>query len=106
MSDIERTYGAGKKPLASRVPLARAPSVEDATPAVTEGRYPARCELTTGETDTESELPELSDDKYDARPTRPVAPSHNRRKSVSMHDLTHRYFRKPVIVLSRIDVFR
>ena len=32
---------------------------------------------------------------------------HSRRtKRVSMHDLTHRYFRKPVVVLSRLDMFR
>ena len=29
-----------------------------------------------------------------------------RTRSISMHDLTHRFFRQPAIVLSRIDMFR
>jgi phosphatidylethanolamine N-methyltransferase len=33
-------------------------------------------------------------------------PGKMRRKSVSMHDLTNRFFRKPVVVLSNLDVFR
>jgi len=29
-----------------------------------------------------------------------------RMKGISMHDLTHRFFRKPVVVLWRLDPFR
>jgi hypothetical protein len=85
--------------------------------------YPAD---TSGETETEPELPELppntdeiarkvrSDSNYSTMSigsTTPkedvfLPPGRKRSKTVSMHDLTNRFFRKPVIVLSKIDIFR
>lgn len=87
-----------------------------------------------GETETEPELPELpanetsepsirkprSDSSYSGTsisiaPTEALSklgagykrPStRGRARAVSMHDLTHRFFRKPVVVLWRLDVFR
>lgn len=108
---------------------------ELATPGATEGAlicfrniHPADL---TGETETEPELPELpqipnsnatvrarsdstfSTTSFSTSPsdptsmTKPKPRSFSKRaKSVSMHDLTHRFFRKPVIVLDRIDIFR
>ena len=109
---------------------------ELATPGVTEGgshfALPEENGVDfAGETETEPELPELpqipnsnatvrtrSDSTFSATSfsTSPSDPSSmtkskprsfaKRAKSVSMHDLTHRFFRKPVIVLDRIDIFR
>ena len=77
-----------------------------ATPAATEG-----------ETETEPELADLpaqrepgvhirsgssvsftAEERHRARRSRAM--------STSMHDLTHRFFRKPVVILSRLDPFR
>lgn len=86
-------------------------------------------ELTlSGETETEPELPDLpthgsdpaiirkprSDSQYSTQSYESVTPKEHvtlpatrkRSKTISMHDLTHRFFRKPVIVLSKIDIFR
>jgi phosphatidylethanolamine N-methyltransferase len=85
--------------------------------------YPAD---TSGETETEPELPELppntdeiarkvrSDSNYSTVSIGSTTPKEDvflpagrkRSKTVSMHDLTNRFFRKPVIVLSKIDIFR
>jgi len=82
-----------------------------------------------GETETEPELPDLpqanseptirarsdsviSTSPFSTLPSDPVfikardRSFAKRTKSVSMHDLTNRFFRKPVIVLDRIDLFR
>lgn len=81
-----------------------------------------------GETETEPELPELpsngdipaiikktrSDSEFSTHSHESLTPKENvtlpaarkRSKTVSMHDLTHRFFRQPVVVLSRIDIFR
>ena len=85
-----------------------------------------------GETENEPELPELSssdglqpairqsrsDSSYSnpslsTTPTDSMAfsmlPKRNyskKLKNISMHDLTHRFFRKPVVVLWRLDLFR
>ena len=81
-----------------------------------------------GETETEPELPDLpvhasdsavirkprSDSQYSTLSQESLTSKENvtlpagrkRSKTVSMHDLTHRFFRKPVIVLSKIDIFR
>ena len=86
---------------------------------------------TLGETETEPELPDLpqihasqpvirtrsdswfSTGTFSTSPSDPVSLGKlksrsfgKRAKSISMHDLTHRYFRKPVIILDRIDIFR
>jgi phosphatidylethanolamine N-methyltransferase len=89
--------------------------------------------LTTvaGETETEPELPELptipssnpsvrnrsdstfsstsfcngADGSYSASASQKRA-GMKRSKSISMHDLTHRFFRQPMVVLSRLDMFR
>ncbi|KAK8853465.1 hypothetical protein IAR55_004172 [Kwoniella newhampshirensis] len=134
---IERTYGGGKKPLVSRVPLTfeRSQSenagesgfstvieehAEGPTPSVTEG-----------ETETEAELPELpptatshpvirkprSDSIMSAVSGTSESASYSKgaarktytrraSRTLSMHDLTHRFFRKPVIVLERLDLYR
>jgi phosphatidylethanolamine N-methyltransferase len=80
----------------------------------------------SGETETEPELSEIpsdiddsvkkvrSDSSYSMMSIESSTPKENvslpagrkRSKTVSMHDLTHRFFRKPVIVLSKIDIFR
>jgi hypothetical protein len=80
----------------------------------------------SGETETEPELPELppntdeiarkvrSDSNYSTMSIGSTTPKEDvflpagrkRSKTVSMHDLTNRFFRKPVIVLSKIDIFR
>lgn len=81
-----------------------------------------------GETETEPELPDLpsngdipavickprSDSAFSIQSHDSVAEKENvtlpatrkRSKTVSMHDLRHRFFRQPMIVLSRIDIFR
>jgi phosphatidylethanolamine N-methyltransferase len=111
---IDRTYGGAKKPIAARIPFdLKAPSsitshdtVDMATPAATEG-----------ETETEAEivdLPEQQEPPVKIRsPSATISESlpstrgkRSRAMSTSMHDLTHRFFRKPVVILSRIDPFR
>jgi phosphatidylethanolamine N-methyltransferase len=112
--DIERTYGGSKKPLAYRAPLQTHDELDvvvadSITPSATEGISPAPATLTTGETDTEPELPELRDDASEPTTFRSVStdsPPKGRARAVSMHDLTHRYFRQPVVVLWRLDMFR
>jgi len=78
-----------------------------------------------GETETEPELPELppndeygkiarSDSAYSSMSVGSLTPKENvslpagrkRSKTISMHDLNNRFFRKPVVVLSKIDIFR
>lgn len=126
MSDIERTYGGGKKPLASRKPLETPSSGGMSTPLVAE---PAIDPLTTpsqteGETEDEAddlvETPVQSETerevpaKMDVSRKGSVQSSAESRadaakaqaRRVSLHDLTNRYFRKPVVVFSRIDMFR
>ncbi|WVQ75687.1 hypothetical protein IAR50_005316 [Cryptococcus sp. DSM 104548] len=151
---IERTYGGGKKPLASRVPVNWQDEVVqkelDKTPGETGAPTPS---ATEGETETEPELAEVSpgsspnktgvkiararaDSGFSessiltaSSPTamprelkQPVsvigsgaatpAPAGKSRKSFSkrnkmtMHDLTHRFFRKPVVLFSNLDLFR
>ncbi|WWC72280.1 uncharacterized protein I206_106242 [Kwoniella pini CBS 10737] len=132
---IERTYGGGQKPLVSRAPLAwEGNSSESAfAPIAEEGDNPTPS-ATEGETETESELPELpssnleinpiirkprSDSlmssgsntdsgypKYTATRKSSTAGKKKETKKLSMHDLTHRFFRKPTIVLSQLDLFR
>ncbi|OCF30914.1 phosphatidylethanolamine N-methyltransferase [Kwoniella heveanensis BCC8398] len=119
---IERTYGGGKKPLVSRAPLAweqpelsttneqsfssiAEEGTEGPTPSATEGEHSTSF-LTSPlcETETESELPELPPNKE----SNPIIrkPRSDSDKKLSMHDLTHRFFRKPAIVLSQLDMFR
>jgi len=111
-------------------PLPRA-NIEstEATPAATEGKLidPFSCPAdSSGETETEPELPELppntdeltrklrSDSNYSTMSIGSTTPKEDvflpagrkRSKTVSMHDLSNRFFRKPVIVLSKIDIFR
>lgn len=87
-----------------------------------------------GETEDESELPTADEDEYSSPRIRSnsaysytshssTPTSHSpglggkrrsqsgqvrsqRAKSVTMHDLTHRFFRRPVVVLWRLDMFR
>jgi len=109
---------------------------QELTPPATEGKLSdgvSRVQSDTtssGETETEPELPELppsdvadpairkarSDSSYSNASTTPTdgmvfskagKKSYSKRtKSISMHDLTHRFFRKPVVVLWRLDLFR
>lgn len=163
--DIERTYGGGRKPLASRVPLSwgqdtgaqmdngasetpnRAADLgvidevhelhELDTPPATEGSFTTfatdQIDIALGETETEPELPELaSADRADAATRKPRSDSSysassqpdfsasysglklpaaskstgTRPRSKTMHDLTHRFFRRPLVVLWRLDLFR
>ncbi|WWD19894.1 hypothetical protein CI109_104363 [Kwoniella shandongensis] len=133
---IERTYGGGKKPLVSRVPLSFERSQSDnagesgfstIVEGHAEGPTPS---VTEGETETEPELPELpptatshpeirkprsdsilsavSNTTDSASYSKNVGKKNYSRKPrmLSMHDLTHRFFRKPVIVLERLDLYR
>ncbi|WVR09665.1 hypothetical protein IAU60_006740 [Kwoniella sp. DSM 27419] len=133
---IERTYGGGKKPLVARVPLAWERSEAESSPeqqyAVLdrEGGEAPTPSVTEGETETEAELPELpsaresnpvirkprsdslmsSGSNYTdyagySKPSVKRTASHSDKK-LSMHDLTHRFFRKPAVVLSQLDMFR
>ncbi|KAL7424588.1 phosphatidylethanolamine N-methyltransferase [Cryptotrichosporon argae] len=122
---IERTYGGAKKPIAARTPI-DLPDESlsedlDAKPVITIQGAPdlPTPGATEGESEVESELAEppysdaarkpRSDSSYSAiSATTSSTPNgrKNRSKSVSMHDLTHRYFRKPVVVLSNLDLFR
>ncbi|WVQ94949.1 hypothetical protein IAU59_002039 [Kwoniella sp. CBS 9459] len=137
---IERTYGGGKKPLVSRAPLAwEQPEQPESTVAneqsfssiAEEGAEGPTPSATEGETETESELPELPPNK-ESNPVirKPRSDSvmssmssttdsgfaksygsgkktaAKKDKKLSMHDLTHRFFRKPAIVLSQLDMFR
>lgn len=106
---------------------------EAATPGITEGKLvfrPAISQLTMkGETETEPELAELSTTEESAlmgkprsdstysqdfdtpTPKSPVSSAGRngymrKSRAISMHDLTHRFFRKPVVSLWRLDVFR
>ncbi|KAK6909186.1 hypothetical protein I203_103203 [Kwoniella mangroviensis CBS 8507] len=136
---IERTYGGGQKPLVSRTPL----SWEHDNGVTGESGFAAIAEeggegptppVTEGETENESELPELPPSNVEIHPiirkprsdslmssgsntdsgyakpypatTAGRKPSNKKSKKLSMHDLTHRYFRKPMIVLSQLDIFR
>lgn len=111
---IDRTYGGAKKPIAARIPFdLKAPSsinshdaVDMATPGVTEG-----------ETETEAEIVDLPDQLEPPIMIRSLSTTasesaasirakRSRGMSTSMHDLTHRFFRKPVVILSGIDLFR
>ncbi|WVF67351.1 hypothetical protein IAT40_002106 [Kwoniella sp. CBS 6097] len=134
---IERTYGGGKKPLVSRAPLAweqpeNTPANEHSfTPIAEEGADGPTPSATEGETETESELPELPPNKESNPHIRKPRSdsvmssmssttdsgfgksygsgkknSAKKDKKLSMHDLTHRFFRKPAIVLSQLDLFR
>lgn len=150
--DIERTYGGGKKPLASRVPLAweqteyEQEQVEESstttveaseapTPSATEGKC-IRIEKRIsdnrkGETETEPELAELPSVKESNPQIRKprsdsvfsttsatttdgasygkrfaARKSFSHRAKFTMHDLRHRFFRKPVIIFSRLDMLR
>ncbi|WRT69964.1 uncharacterized protein IL334_006955 [Kwoniella shivajii] len=133
---IERTYGGGQKPLVSRAPLSWERSNSEAagetgfTTIVEEGEGPTPS-ATEGETENESELPELppstveihpvirkprsdsimssgsnTDSGYSKTYTRKGGNNAKKSKKLSMHDLTHRFFRKPAIVLSQLDLFR
>jgi phosphatidylethanolamine N-methyltransferase len=109
----------------SRLPKARLPELQKVS-----SMHPVTLTQlnSVGETETEPELPELpsndvddindkkqrSDSTYSAMSVESHTPKENvtlpagrkRSKTVSMHDLTHRFFRNPVIVLSKIDIFR
>ncbi|WWC64861.1 uncharacterized protein I303_107475 [Kwoniella dejecticola CBS 10117] len=131
---IERTYGGGQKPLVSRAPLTwEGNSSESAfAPIAEEGENPTPS-ATEGETENEAELPELPPSNVEIHPVirkprsdslmssgsntdsgYPKYPSSRKSttsrkketKKLSMHDLTHRFFRKPTIVLSQLDLFR
>ncbi|WVW86442.1 hypothetical protein I302_108490 [Kwoniella bestiolae CBS 10118] len=135
---IERTYGGGQKPLVSRTPLSweqdnEAAGESNFTTIAEEGGEGPTPSATEGETENESELPELPPSNVEINPvirkprsdslmssgsntdsgyTKSYPPATTRRssnkksKKLSMHDLTHRYFRKPMIVLSQLDMFR
>lgn len=134
---IERTYGGGKKPLASRVPLAweqteyEQEQLERSSSTVVEGSEAPTPSATEGETETEPELPELPSAKEsDPQIRKPrsdsvfsttcatiadgascgkhpaVRKSFSHRTKFTMHDLRHRFFRKPVVVFSRLDMLR
>lgn len=131
-SDIDRTYGGAKKPLAARVPLdlraptstsehdgpAQTPLSELATPPVTEGECLGSIGLTTGETEPEPEvmdLPEQAEPGVRIRSDSLFSDStdrgarsfpRSRALSTSMHDLTYRFFRKPTVIFARLDIFR
>lgn len=111
---IDRTYGGAKKPIAARIPFdLKAPSSinsQDVAGMTTPG-------VTEGDTETESEivdLPEQPEPPVKIRsPSTTISESlssvrqkRSRTMSTSMHDLTHRFFRKPAVILSGIDVFR
>lgn len=117
-------------------PLEVVPTTYTATPAVTDGESACRPTLNSadasGETETEGDLPETpdldepvielrgqkprSDSSYSMISDSPgevldlpkgqARPQRKRARTLTMHDLTNRFFRKPVIVFSRIDVFR
>lgn len=122
---IERTYGGPKKPLAARIPidLTVPPSgasvdehgVDSSFSFAHEASTPGQTE---GETETEPEIPELPEDGglgisgvsgYAAVDTIDRSLERVRRSramSTSIHDLTHRFFRNPVVICSNLDVFR
>ncbi|KAL7413484.1 phospholipid methyltransferase-domain-containing protein [Mrakia frigida] len=129
---IERVYGGPKKPLASRVPLASSQTplstphsegMDSSTSALDTNDTPG---ATEGETASETELSDHVDGlpstfsvplKANARSSSFLSTSsginpagnvrtRSRAKSVSMHDLYHRFFRKDVVVLKNIDLFR
>ena len=87
----------------------------------------------SGETETEPELPELPEIRHSnpkvrsARSDSSVSfssdvmprtssikfaspqvtvPEPRKARPASMHDLTHRFFRKPAVVLAKLDIFR
>ncbi|WWC91952.1 uncharacterized protein L201_006904 [Kwoniella dendrophila CBS 6074] len=135
---IERTYGGGQKPLVHRAPLSweqdqSQAAGESGFTAIAEEDENATPSATEGETETESELPELPPSKIEVNPVirkprsdsvlssgsntdsgytksyssaRKSSSSNKKSKQLSMHDLTHKYFRKPTIVLSQLDLFR
>ncbi|WVQ83696.1 hypothetical protein IAT38_005840 [Cryptococcus sp. DSM 104549] len=133
---IERTYGGGRKPLVSRVPLTFERTTSEVAAAVAaesaDGPTPS---TTEGETETEpevAELPPVAESRPEIRKSRsdsvfsttsmttdggsypkaggaggPGGRGYRRKsKTLSMHDLTHRYFRKPAVVLWRLDMYR
>lgn len=107
-------------------------SLKVSSPPCLKRNRPSHSLLSVGETETESELPELSSNEEtlaDAEirhnrsdstfsnatdistPRESVHPAGKngfikRARAVSMHDLTHRFFRNPVVSLWRLDVFR
>ena len=129
--DIERTYGQ-RKPLAARSPvvprsarkssdegsethsrqasISSTASMEAPTPSATEGETATESEELVTDTETETELDGTTPapKRFTASPT--MAPkelsARPRRQTVSQHDLFHRYFRKDVLLLHNIDLFR
>lgn len=133
---IERTYGGPKKPLAARIPIdlsvpASTASVDEHAvesnfSSVLEASTPGQTE---GETETEPEIPELPEhghghghgglgisgvsaysggvDTIDRSLDRERERfRRSRAMSTSIHDLTHRFFRNPVVICKNLDVFR
>lgn len=75
--------------------LPEAPEVECEIPEVRKGRSDSSYSMISASPEEIFDLP-----RGEPRPQR------KRTKTLTMHDLTHRFFRKPVIVLSRLDIFR
>ncbi|OWT38448.1 phosphatidylethanolamine N-methyltransferase [Cryptococcus neoformans Bt1] len=131
---IERTYGGGKKPLASRVPLAweqteyEQEQVEGSSTTTVEASE-APTPSATEETEPElAELPSVKESNPQIRKPRSdsvfsttsvtttdgasygkrfaARKSFSHRTKFTMHDLRHRFFRKPVVIFSRLDMLR
>ncbi|KAL1410788.1 phosphatidylethanolamine N-methyltransferase [Vanrija albida] len=116
---IERTYGGEKKPLAARVPLeleitaittetTNALAPEIATPAATDGETENEAELADLPEQEEPLTRAHADDSFSVS-TVPTGSSNLRRaraKSMSVHDLTQFFFRKPTLIFDRLDIFR
>lgn len=124
---IERTYGGPKKPLAARIPidLSVPPSTASVDEHAVESNFSYAHDASTpgqteGETETEPEIPELPEhgglgisgvsaysgvDSIDRSLERERV-RRSRAMSTSIHDLTHRFFRNPVVICSNLDVFR
>lgn len=124
---IERTYGGPKKPLAARIPidLSVPPSTASVDEHAVESNFSYAHDASTpgqteGETETEPEIPELPEhgglgisgvsaysgvDSIDRSLERERV-RRSRAMSTSIHDLTHRFFRNPVVICSNLDIFR
>lgn len=127
-ADIERTYGGGKKPLASRQPLPAEHALPEPalTPSQTEGETEDEADdlvATPVQSETERDgasgtepglaskaMPRKgsvqSTSTSDGRSERATPAFPPAQRQATLHDLTNRYFRKPVVVFSRIDMFR
>lgn len=123
---IDRTYGGEKKPLAARIPLDlgvpssaasafEEPATESNLSLAADAATPA---ATEGETASEPEVPELPEQaeptgiqiggSYNSSVSASMDNNVRRRRAMSttMHDITHRFFRKPTVIFKRFDPFR